>query len=205
MDVAIELLRRIPESRVSPGGTYREGEFGYDVSWQSMAKADAWHVPVTVVSRYASMDDIREYVSGKFPDMDRSCWSMTRDRRGGARISWGCGRSADLSPEEMSALERDHADARLVTDTYRCWCFDCDRDEWPAMFGYGPVRVDRKAVRVLQETALDALGRLDGAGLADVLDSLDCPAVCGGKLLRGCLAAYALARRTRTAAFVYKT
>lgn len=202
MDAAIELLRRIPASRLAPGGTYREGEIGYDLSWQAMIEPDAWHVPVTVIRRYASMEDIKAYAVTKAPDLAGGNWSMTRPWGGGARLSWGEGRFLEISLAELEALETDHADDYMATDQYRSWCFSCGREEWPEAFGRGPVRIGRRELRLLLDASVAAAAASDAEGLIDALDCADLPS-SGGRLLQACVAAYQLAGKTGTAAFVH--
>jgi len=203
MDVVFELLRSIPEDRLAPGSVIRDDKVPYNTCWQGRFKPDAWHVPVKVVSTYASMEDVKAYATAKRPDMNTSNWSYSRVGRGEVTVRWGDGEVLRISPAEMAGIEREHVDDYLATDEYGSWQLSCLKEEWPASFGYGPVRIDAAAIDALRDAESVRLAGMDEEELAEQMDCLDVQSMCGGRVLAAAMAAMALSEKTGTAAFMY--
>lgn len=202
MDVSIELLRSIPESKLKPGTLMQGSSVPYDTCWQACCKPDAWHVPVKVASKYASMEDVKAYVEAKVGEKLGN-WSYSRMGLGEVTVRYGEGRTMRIPAAEMEAIEREHVDDYLATDPCGTWSLDCLRDEWPVKFRNGPVRVDAEALETIREAEVARLAAMDVGGLRDQLDCLDIQSMCGGRLLAAAMAAYVLAEKEGAAAFLY--
>lgn len=202
MDVSIELLRPIPESKLKPGTLMRHESVPYDTCWQACCKPDAWHVPVKVSSRYASMEDIKAHVEARL-GRKLGNWSYSRMGLGEVTVQCGGGETMRIPAAEMESIEREHVDDYLATDPCGTWSFACMREEWPAGFRNGPVRVDAEALAAIREAESARLAASDVDGLREQLDCLDVPSLCGGRLLAVAMAAYALAEKEGAAAFLY--
>lgn len=202
MEVFIELLRPIPAGKLAPGAVVDGMEPPYGTCWQGGCKPDAWHVPVKVRSRYASMERIKAYVLSKRPDMDTSSWSYSRTGCGEVCVRWGDGEVLRIKPDEMAAIETEHLDDYLATDTYGEWRIECLREEWPASFGRGAVPLDAPALDAIREAGAERLAAMDEDALKEELDCMDTQALRGGRLLEAVSAAAALAELTGTAAFI---
>ena len=202
MDAVIALMRRM-DRKVAAGATYREGEQPFETFWKGDGEGDPWHVPVTIVSTYASMDDIKGYVvREKDPGLSGKDWSMCRVPGGGATLSWD-GKKLSLSRAEIDALARDHESGYFAVDVVRQWGFGCDRDEWPEEFGHGATRLDARAIGLVRRRLERKLRELDADGLADRMDDAEYSAAPCGRLLSMCMAGAAMARKRRLAAFIY--
>lgn len=202
MDVEIELLKKVPASVVRDK-IYDESEIKTDSLWQNGDLDDAWHVPVHVRSVYASMEDIRQYIARRDPSLEGVNWSMCRYTNGNVVVSWG-DKQVALTPSEVRGLYTEHINRYAVTNPYKGWNIQCDRDEWPEAFRCGPVRLDRKVISLIRQQLESRLKNMPVFDLEESLENMDSMSFRPGALLSASMAGLTLAQKTKTAAFIYR-
>lgn len=203
MDVSIELLRKAGRKAVA-GRTYREGDLDCGLRHRAAdAEGDAWHVPVTVLSEYTAMADVKKFLVERCPDMDPNNWSLRYLPDGGAEAGWAGG-GRRLSADEMRSLGKTHADSYFAVDVAKSWIFGCGRDEWPAAWTGRDVRLSAGTVSGLFKKVREGIAAMPEDELSERIELLSdgCNVDHVGRL--ACMAdmAYRLARKSGLAAFI---